>query len=131
MIWVSKETLIKSHTMLIKQFGGLDGVLREDALDLALNNPLQTFDGQDLYPTDLDKITKLSYNIVNLHPFIDGNKRSGANTLLVLAKLNKFELDFSQEELSNLFLSVAAKEITYNQFKQYVMQKSLENKMQR
>ena len=35
------------------------------------------------------------------------------------------------KELSNLFLSVAAKEITYNQFKQYVMQKSLENKMQR
>ena len=37
MIWVTKQEILLAHTMLIKQFGGLDGVFREDALDIALN----------------------------------------------------------------------------------------------
>ena len=127
MFWVKKEDIIKSHSMIIKEFGGLDGVLKPEALDSAINNPLQSFCGVDFYPTDLEKIARLSYNLVAEHPFCDGNKRSGANTLLVLSKLNKFELNFSQDEIINLFLKIAASEISYDEFKDTVIQKSLEN----
>lgn len=127
MIWINKDDIIKSHSMLIKEFGGLDGVLKPGALDSAINNPLQGFCGVDFYPTDLEKIARLSYNLVSEHPFCDGNKRSGANTLLVLAKLNHFELNFTQDEIINLFLKVAASEISYDEFKDIIIQNSLEN----
>lgn len=130
MIWAKKEDIVKSHSLLIKQFGGLDGVLKKNALDSALNNPLQSFGGVDFYPSDLEKIIRLSYNIVTEHPFCDGNKRSGANTLCVLAKLNKFESDFTQEEIINLFMGIASGKTSYEKFKDKIIQKSMENENQ-
>lgn len=43
-----------------------------------IGNVLQSFGGQDLYPTIEEKATHLLYFIVKNHPFADGNKRSGA-----------------------------------------------------
>ncbi len=39
---------------------------------------MQTFDGKALYPTIEEKAAHLLYFIVKNHPFVDGNKRSGA-----------------------------------------------------
>ncbi|MHB1661785.1 MAG: type II toxin-antitoxin system death-on-curing family toxin [bacterium] len=43
-----------------------------------IGNVFQTFDGEDLYPSIEEKAANLLYLIVKNHPFIDGNKRSGA-----------------------------------------------------
>jgi len=130
MIWVTKQEILLAHTMLINQFGGLDGVFREDALDIALNNPMQCFDGVDFYPTDLEKIAKLSYNIVTLHPFFDGNKRSGASTLLVLTKLNNISLNFTQDQLIDIFMGIASNKISFNKFKDIIAENVKQNSMQ-
>ena len=39
---------------------------------------MQTFGGQQLYPTVEEKAAHLLYFVVKNHPFVDGNKRSGA-----------------------------------------------------
>jgi death-on-curing family protein len=41
-------------------------------------NIFQSFDGRDIYPTIEEKAAHLLYFMVKNHPFIDGNKRSGA-----------------------------------------------------
>ncbi len=41
-------------------------------------NVLQTFGGKELYPTLEEKAAHLLYFMVKNHPYIDGNKRSGA-----------------------------------------------------
>lgn len=43
-----------------------------------VGNIMQSFDKQELYPTIEEKAAHLLYFIVKNHPFIDGNKRSGA-----------------------------------------------------
>jgi len=43
-----------------------------------IGNVMQTFGGKELYPTAEEKAVHLLYFIVKNHPFIDGNKRSGA-----------------------------------------------------
>jgi Fic family protein len=39
---------------------------------------MQSFDKQELYPTIEEKAAHLLYFFVKNHPFVDGNKRSGA-----------------------------------------------------
>jgi prophage maintenance system killer protein len=43
-----------------------------------VGNVMQSFDGVELYPTIEEKAAHLLYFMVKNHPFIDGNKRSGA-----------------------------------------------------
>lgn len=43
-----------------------------------VGNVMQSFGGRELYPTAEEKAAHLLYFIIKNHPFIDGNKRSGA-----------------------------------------------------
>ena len=43
-----------------------------------IGNVMQSFSGQDLYPTIESKAVHLLYFIIKNHPFVDGNKRTGA-----------------------------------------------------
>jgi len=48
------------------------------ALEGIVGNVMQSFGGQALYPTIESKASHLLYFIIKNHPFVDGNKRSGA-----------------------------------------------------
>ena len=43
-----------------------------------IGNVMQSFNGKELYPTIEEKAAHLLYFMVKNHPFVDGNKRSGA-----------------------------------------------------
>lgn len=43
-----------------------------------VGNVMQSFGEQDLYPTIEEKAAHLLYFVIKNHPFVDGNKRSGA-----------------------------------------------------
>ncbi len=47
MIILCKEQVLKLHTSLIKATGGSEGIRDERMLDLALNNPFQSFGGKE------------------------------------------------------------------------------------
>ncbi|MBQ7061424.1 MAG: type II toxin-antitoxin system death-on-curing family toxin, partial [Clostridia bacterium] len=51
---------------------------------------------------------RLGYGLIMNHPFVDGNKRIGAHAMLVFLALNGIELDYTQDELSDMILGVAA-----------------------
>ena len=80
-------------------------------LDSALNAPFQTFDGKDVYPSLHQKAAHLCFGLVKNHSFIDGNKRIGAHVMLVFLALNGIELQYSQPELSDVILQLAAGEM--------------------
>ena len=65
--------------------------------------------------------------LVNNHPFIDGNKRIGALTLLYILEVNKINYTFNDKELIDSYLSLAAGEITYQQFDTWVKDHILDN----
>ena len=44
---------------------------------------------------------------------IDGNKRIGAHAMLVFMKINGYDLEYSQKELIDLILGVAAGKMDY------------------
>ena len=111
MIRLSKSQVLLIHDQLITETGGSYGLRDEGMLDSALNAPFQTFGGEDLYPSLQQKATRLCFGLVKNHPFIDGNKRIGAHAMLVFLALNGIELQYSQTELSDIILQLAAGEI--------------------
>ena len=50
----------------------------KDSIAGIIGNVMQTFGDEELYPTVEAKAANLLYFIVKNHPFVDGNKRSGA-----------------------------------------------------
>lgn len=52
--------------------------VRKDALAGIVGNVMQSFSGKALYPSVEEKAAHLLYFMVKNHPFVDGNKRSGA-----------------------------------------------------
>ncbi|MFA7088053.1 MAG: virulence protein RhuM/Fic/DOC family protein [Patescibacteria group bacterium] len=52
--------------------------IRKDVLAGIVGNVMQSFDGKALYPSVEEKAAHLLYFMIKNHPFIDGNKRSGA-----------------------------------------------------
>lgn len=54
----------------------------KDSIEGIIGNVMQSFGGADVYPTLEEKAAHLLYFMVKNHPFIDGNKRSGAFTFI-------------------------------------------------
>ena len=96
------------HTQLIQQTGGSDGVRDYNLLDSALENPFQSFGGGELYPTIQAKAARLGYGLIKNHCMIDGNKRIGTHAMLVFLALNGIELKYTQKELYEAILDIAA-----------------------
>lgn len=105
---LSKRQILLLHSMLVAQSGGMDGLRDEGLLDAAINMPLQTFGGQDLYPTILEKAARLGYGLIRNHPFLDGNKRVGTHAMLVFLDINNIALSYEDEDLISTILHVAA-----------------------
>ena len=108
MIILSKDQILLLHEELIDATGGSHGLKDEGLLESALASPFQSFDGKDLFPSVYQKAARLGFGLASNHAFIDGNKRIGAHAMLVLLILNGVEIEYSQEELINLFLGVAS-----------------------
>lgn len=122
MIVLSKEQILFLHSQLIAETGGLDGIRDEGLLDSALNAPFQSFAGLDAFPSVQQKAARLGYGLVKNHAFIDGNKRIGAHAMLVFLALNRIELDYTQKELSDTILKVAAGEYSFYDLLKWIIE---------
>ena len=115
MTWLTEEQLIYLHDELIRATGGSQGLRDKNLLQSALYSPLQTFDSSELFPTIQQKVARLACGLTQNHPFVDGNKRIGAHAMLVVLELNGIQLHYTQRELADTFLQLAASEIGYDE----------------
>ena len=111
---LSKRQVLLLHEQLVAETGGSAGVRDEGLLESALSAPFQGFGGMDAYPSIQQKAARLGYGLVKNHPFVDGNKRIGAHAMLVFLALNGIELEYTQRELADIILQVAAGKADYD-----------------
>ena len=107
MIWITADDVIMIHSRVIRGSGGLDGLRDQAGLEAAIAAPLQSFGGEDLFPTDIEKIARLGLGLASNHAFIDGNKRIGAMMTQLLLKWNRYQLVLSKGELADMFITIA------------------------
>ena len=122
MIILSKGQILKIHASLISATGGSAGIRDEGMLDLALNNPFQSFGGKELYPSIQAKAARLCFGLVKNHAMLDGNKRLGAHVMLVFLALNGYELSYGQKELSDVILALASGDIGEKEILQWIIE---------
>ena len=107
MIWITADDVIQIHSLVIQRSGGMDGLRDRASLEAAISAPMQSFGGEDLYPTIVEKIARLGYGLASNHAFVDGNKRIGAMMTQLLLKWNGFQMSLNSGELADMFIAIA------------------------
>ena len=104
---IDKEMVLLLHQLMAQATGGSIGVRDDSLLESALESCFATFDGQELYPTKIEKAAKLGYSLVSNHAFIDGNKRIGIYVMLTFLEINGIKIFAENQDIVNIGLSLA------------------------
>ena len=95
------------HANQIDLYGGEQGVRDTGLLESALAQPQAMFDGAFLHGDLFAMAGAYLFHIVQKHPFLDGNKRTGAVAALVFLDLNGATIEAPKGSLYDLTMSVA------------------------
>lgn len=96
------------YLAIMKRSGGSLGIRDLDALESAIAQPRMTFGGQDLYPSLVEKAAALGFSLIQNHPFVDGNKRTGHAAMETCLVLNGLEINATVDEQEQVILQVAS-----------------------
>ena len=95
------------HADQIDRYGGDPSLRDAGLLESALAMPRATFDGDFLHRDIFEMAAAYLFHIIQNHPFVDGNKRTGTASALVFLEMNGISIDASEDALVALVLDVA------------------------
>ena len=110
-LFLDLDHIIRLHRSLIEKYGGLEGVRDVGLLLSAIAMPQAAYDGEYLHGDIFEMAAAYLYHIVQNHPFLDANKRTGAAAAVVFLAMNDIQIDNDEEGLVELTLSVATGQI--------------------
>jgi death-on-curing protein len=113
--YLSIQQVLFIHTRVIDQTGGGHGIRDLHLLQSALSRPKTTFDKKELYPTELEKAAALIESLVNNHPLIDGNKRTGITVMVMFLEINDKKIKATNKDIIELGLGIAKSKYNYKQ----------------
>jgi death-on-curing protein len=109
--FITVDDVLLIHENQLELYGGANGVRDEGLLSSALAQPQSQFGGEYLHQGLFAMAGAYLFHLVKNHPFIDGNKRTGATTALVFLIMNGFELIVEEDTFEKFVWDVAAGEI--------------------
>jgi death-on-curing protein len=116
--WLNSAIILDIHAEQLALFGGADGVRDIMLLESALERPLNKFAYGETRLAML--VAAHAFGIARNHPFVDGNKRTVLACIFVFLGLNKMEFVPSREEATASILSMAAGEISEDDFANWI-----------
>lgn len=109
--FLSVEDVLDIHADQIERYGGSLGIRDVELLRSAIGMPEAGFGNQYLHADLFEMAATYLYHIVQNHPFIDGNKRTGTMAAFVFLKLNGLTLDADESAFESLVLKTAQGQI--------------------
>lgn len=109
-IWVSVGEVLDIHDQAIESHGGRFGLRSEGLLDQALFRPRHIRFYEDTH--DIARLTSCyAASVVQIHPFYDGNKRTGWGTANLFAFLNGWKLECGTSVATWMMLGYASHQL--------------------
>jgi death-on-curing protein len=105
--FLALDEVLEIHQQQIERYGGSGGLHDPAGLESAIATPQATFGGEFLHTSIPATAAAYLFHICQNHPFIDGNKRVGANAAITFLLMNNWDATFGEEELVDVVLSVA------------------------
>lgn len=113
--------VIEIHDRVLSQYGGLQGIRDRNLLESSVEGIYQSFGEYEFYPTVLDKIARLAFNIIANHPFNDGNKRTAYVCITVLLVSNNIKINETKlANIDKLIIDVGSSRIDFEVFRESV-----------
>ncbi len=109
--YLTAEQVLFIHSRIIAETGGEHGVRDLGMLQAAVARPQATFDGDKLYPDLFSKAAAMMESLVNNHPFLDGNKRTGIASVAIFLQQNDMILTASNSQVVEFTLQVAQSQL--------------------
>jgi death-on-curing protein len=120
MLFLRQAEIIEIQKKLIEEFGGTHGLRDEGALESALTAVYH----RAYYENAEISIcaATYAYHLTQAHAFIDGNKRIAAAASEIFLEINKVKLNATNDQIVDLFLGIAAGELSRSEVEQRFLQ---------
>ncbi len=109
--FLSLDDIIEIHKDQIERYGGSLGIRDIGLLQSAAAVPSATFQGDYLHQGIFLMAAAYLFHITQNHPFVDGNKRTGAVAALVFLEINGIVVDAPGNDLEHLVRRVATGQV--------------------
>jgi death-on-curing protein len=105
-VFLSLPEVLEIHQDQVTRYGGASGIRDIELLKSALGMPSATYGGQFLHTDIFEMAAAYLFHLVKNHPFVDGNKRTGAVAALIFLVLNNFDFDAPEDDFAKMVLAV-------------------------
>jgi death-on-curing protein len=117
---LTKEQIREIHEYVLAENGGFPGEKEPGLIDSMAIKPFTEYFGQEQYPGLFLKAAVYLHGFAVAQLFNDGNKRTGMMCTLAFLELNGYEVTASDEELFEVALLVANKEMDLHRLAQWL-----------
>jgi death-on-curing protein len=104
--WIEEDLVLAIHDRQLVEHGGADGIRDESLLHSALGRPLNSiaYASSDI----IELAAKYTAAIIQNHPFVAGNKRTGFVVGVLFLELNGCRFRASEEAAARAVIELAA-----------------------
>ena len=115
-LYLTTGEVLVMHSLLIRQYGGSDGVRDVGLLEAALFRPQTGY-----YSDIIEEAAALLESLAVNHPFVDGNKRVAFAVTDVFLRINGFEINSTSQKIySELIKLFEAKEFDFKNLEKFL-----------
>lgn len=128
MEYLTSKQILLIHSMIIKESGGTHGLRDSGAILSLVASPKQKVFNKELYPSLFKKAATYARGIIMMHPFVDGNKRTGMVAASVFLENNGFKITAKEGEIEKFALEIVNNKPKLKQIAQWLQEHSKKRK---
>jgi len=122
---IDYDEVIDIHQVLLKEFGGSEGIRDANALKSALERPFTGFGETMFYPSLEEKAGAILESIIKNHPFVDGNKRTGYVLMRLMLMYFGQDIQATQDEKYDFVIRVASGQLDFQEIVIWIKQRMI------
>jgi len=106
--YLTMKQIERLYRRVIQMTGGESGYLSRSNLEYLLDTVKDVGERLERKPAIAKKAAFLLYNVVVLHPFVNGNKRTAYELVRLFLQANGYDIDASSKDEYQFLLDVAS-----------------------